>query len=269
MKAIISTTFHDNYLFFLPITTYSWNKLGVDVVCFCPNIFDSLSADENSSRGRSDVVSDVLKAQKLNCDLYVFECPKNKEATYAQCSRLYGGALDLPDDEILITSDIDMAVFEIPPHADVAFHFTVFGADLVPEKQYPMCYISATKKDWRSSLRVGYKTVQQCLDELLGHIDCENMRGNYWGKDQETAFDCISDAILVNRSNGQNQFATRRLDRDDSFLLERDMSDVMDYHMNRPGFDNIETIVQVFRNKYPEDNHDWMIEYAAAYKALL
>lgn len=34
MKAIISTTYSDQYLWYLPLTVWAWNKLGVDVVCF-------------------------------------------------------------------------------------------------------------------------------------------------------------------------------------------------------------------------------------------
>ena len=52
MKTIISTTYNDNYLFFLPITTWSWNKLGVDVICFMPkemtqNDSDKINLQEN------------------------------------------------------------------------------------------------------------------------------------------------------------------------------------------------------------------------------
>jgi hypothetical protein len=163
-----------------------------------------------------------------------------------------------------------MALFEIPPHSLID-DFTIFGADLIPNSQYPMCYISATKKLWNEYFDVRNKTVQQCLDELLGNIDCENMRGNYWSKDQQTAFDAIFNKfpVLVDRAKPGTQFATRRLDRDDAFLLERDMTDIIDFHMLRPGYEHIETIIKVFETKYPLDDFTWMRTYSQEYKKLL
>jgi hypothetical protein len=265
MKAIISTTYNDNYLFFLPITTWSWNKLGVDVICFMPKEITQSDSD------KINLQENIFKKNVLSVEFHLFDCNKNKEATYSQCSRLYAGALEkIPDNEILVTSDIDMSLFEVPPHSLVD-EFTVFGADLVPNNQYPICYISATKRKWKEYFNVGDKTVQQCLDELLGNIDCENMRGNYWAKDQETAFNLIFNKfpVLVNRSKPRTQFATKRLDRDDAFLLERDMTDIIDFHMPRPGYDYIETIIKVFETKYPFDDFTWMREYADAYKQLI
>lgn len=270
MKAIISTTFDDNYLFFLPITVWSWNKLGVDVICFMPS--KDFNDKKLTSRFSLALSASSSYAKNTLGSIEFFECPENKEATYAQCSRLYAGALqNIPDDEILVTSDIDMALFEIPPHSLID-DFTIFGSDLVPNSQYPMCYISATKRIWNDYFNVGQKTVQECLDELLGDIDCENMRGNYWGKDQETAYDKISGTPLVElveRAKHGTQFATKRLDRDDAFLLERDMTDIIDFHMPRPGYDHIEKIIKVFETKYPFDDFTWMIEYANAYKQLI
>jgi hypothetical protein len=133
-----------------------------------------------------------------------------------------------------------------------------------------MCYLAANKKLWNKYFEVGEKTVQQCLDELLGGIECENMRGNYWSKDQQEAHNMISYKfpVLVDRAKPGTQFATRRLDRDDAFLLERDMTDIVDFHMPRPGYDHIETIIKVFETKYPFDDFTWMREYANKYKKL-
>jgi len=84
--------------------------------------------------------------QNCHATLQYIKSDKNKEATYAQCSRLFGGSLGLPKDEMVIVSDIDMLLFKIPPTNKG--YFTVFGADLTPPKQYPMCYISVPKQDY-------------------------------------------------------------------------------------------------------------------------
>jgi len=199
MKAIISTTYDSKYLYFLPITTWLWSKLGVETICFMPYLNTS---DENK---RIDLINDTFRGLGIKPQYAGFASPKHKEATYAQCSRLYGACLDLPEDEFLITGDVDMGMFKIPPIKEGGF--SIVGADLVPNGQVPICYISATVKEWRKVFNLQYgalsmkdgaiatvetKTYQQCLDALLGDIECESFRGNYWGKDQEEAYSRIS-----------------------------------------------------------------------------
>jgi hypothetical protein len=267
MKAVIATTKDDNYLFYLPITAWAWRKLGVDVICFIPNnsIF--------SHKGFQCVWECFYDLQLKETYYHTFESPEHKESTYAQCSRLYAAALDLPEDEILVVSDIDMLVFNKEALRGSYEGFNIFGYDLVPKGQYPMCYISAPVKGWREHFTKG-RTVQECLDDLLGHIECESFRGNYWGKDQEEAYNNIQDHAgheLIARAREGTQFATRRLDRDDAFLLDRLSPDIIDYHMNRPGYteENFQKILAVLQYFYPDENFDWLIDYRNKYISLL
>lgn len=266
MKAVISTTYDDKYLFFLPIIAWCWNKLGADVVCFKPYFPPDFQI-------KNQLVHDTINRMGLRCLNVNFVCPEHKEATYAQCSRLYAAALDLPEDEILITSDIDMAVFQIPKNT--GGFFTIFGVDLVPPKQVPICYMSGDVAEWRKKLKINGRTYQQCLDDLLGPLDCENMRGNYWGKDQEEAYDRIFEngghAVLLPRARPGTQFAMNRLDRDDAFLLDRLSPDIIDYHMPRPGFEEnaFSQILTVLKYFYPSESFDWLINYRNEYIKLL
>lgn len=265
-KAVISTTYDSKYLWFLPLTTFLWNKLGVDVICFMPRL--------NEISDKIALINKVQVEQKLRQKHYFFNSPTHKEATYSQCARLYAACLDLPEDELLITSDIDMALFKIPVPEYTNGTFTVFGSDLVPEKQFPICYLSATVRQWRDAFNLNGKSYQQCLDELLGDIECESFRGNYWGKDQEEAYNKInlSQAIsYVPRSNGQNQWATKRYDRDDAYILDRLSPDTIDYHMNRPGFEdgNFQIILTIMKYHFPNEDFQWLIDYNEHYKKLL
>jgi hypothetical protein len=266
MKAIISTTYDSKYLFFLPIVAWCWRKLGVDVICFAPN-----------TQNQKDIillnrVSDFMPDGGEGTMVF-FSAPEHKQATYAQCSRLYGACLDLPENEVLITSDIDMAVFKIPPHEEMFWDaLTIHGGDLVPPSQYPMCYASATVKDWRSVMKVNNRTYQQCLDDLLGHIEAEHFRGNYWGKDQEELYNKAHEtAIVLPRARAGTQFASNRYDRDDAYILDRLSPDTVDFHMNRPGFEdgNFEIILKILQYHYPSDDLSWMKTYQEEYKKLL
>ncbi len=78
MKAIISTTYDDLYLFYLPITTWAWNKLGVDVICFMPDNPGNLKTAHKLMRAL-----DMLPDFGNNEWHHGFKSPTNKEATYA------------------------------------------------------------------------------------------------------------------------------------------------------------------------------------------
>ena len=266
MTAVISTTYDDKYLWYLPLTTFLWNKLGVDVICFMPRMVEFSD--------KIALINKVQIEQKLRQKHYFFNSPTHKEATYSQCSRLYAACLDLPEDEVLISGDVDMAVlkniFTPNKHGD---YLTIIGDDLVPNGQYPICYCYGTVKAWRDSMSIHNNTYQQCLDNLLGDIECESFRGNYWGKDQETLFNELQNdpKWLVQRSNGQNQWATKRYDRDDAYILDRLSPDTIDYHMNRPGFEegNFQIILTIMKYHFPNENFQWLIDFNEQYKKLL
>jgi len=264
--AVISTTHDPKYLWYLPITTWVWNKMGYKVVCFMPY---------RNSGNHFMLVSQTISVMEINVGIYNFDCPEDKVVTYCQCSRLYGAALDLPEDETLVISDVDMLVLNTNyflPAADGIID--IYGADLVPPLQYPICYGLANVKTWKKL--IGEGTAQQHLDDQLGHIECENMRGNYWAADQEKLFNLIHsndevDYRLHNRAKPGTQFATQRLDRDDSFILDRLFPDIFDYHMNRPGYEpqNFEKIMAILNYYFPHEDLSWIEEYNEKFKQLL
>ena len=262
MKAVISTTYDDKYLYFLPLVTFLWNKLGVDVICFLPV--------ERNDKDYAKIKLAMEYCNDYKLSVYQFSAPEHKEATYSQCSRLYGACLDLPEDEILVISDCDMAVFIKPINYEGSM--IIWGADLVPEGQFPMCYAHASVKYWRRLFNLEGKTYQQCLDELLAEIECENMRGNYWGKDQQTLWEKTNGkALLLNRAKEGTQFATKRVDRDDINWRSYVNDDLVDAHLWRDGFEenNFKNIMELLQMKYSNDNFDWLISYTEAYRNLL
>lgn len=264
MRVILSTTPDDDYLFFLPIVTWCWNKIGVGVELFMPM----------SGMGeKSKLIGQYVRGFNFeNSVCHPFSCHPDKEATYAQCSRLFGGSLDhIHDEEVLITSDIDMLVFKLPEYRG---GFTIIGADLVSSGQYPICYILATKKQWEIAFEIKGRSYIECLDDLLGNENCLHMRGNLWARDQETAFKKISltqDINLVNRSNGQNQFATHRVDRTDAYWRDRVSSELVDAHLWRPGYEpnNLSNIMELMQMVYPYEDFKWLFDYSEQYKKLL
>jgi hypothetical protein len=270
MKAIISTTYDDQYLFYHPITTWAWNKLGIDVICFMPYWHPG------------DYPDNLLLAETYTMKMKMriievgFKAPNHKAPTYAQCSRLYAAALpDIDDNELLVTSDVDMATFMPTPFLGANDDaITIIGADLVPEKQFPMCYIIMSAKNWREVMwiRKG-ESVQNKLDQELGHIECEHFRGNLWARDQELAYNHIVASglpiVKVNRAAPGTQFATRRADRDGWPQIIP--PDIIDAHLSRPGYkeENFAKILNLFQTMYPNDDFTWMVEYRNEYVKLI
>lgn len=281
MRSVISTTFDDKYLFYLPITTWCWNKLGVDVICFLPiKEFNESSKEYAKSKLVFDSINDTWDDSKNEYDsnftVCHFKCPEHKEATYAQCSRLYAAALDLPEDEILITSDVDMAVFSDYLTKDTNSLIHIYGHDLVPENQFPMCYLKAHVSTWRSFMKINGRSYQKCLDDLVGIIECQDFRGCQWSLDQDNAFQHIvgdksTSKHCHHRARPGTQFAANRVDRDDQNWRSYCGPDLIDAHLWRPGYTdkNFANILELLQTQYPMDSFDWLISYREQYIRLL
>lgn len=265
MIAILSCTADDLYLFNLPFAIHSWKKIGVECMVFFP---------EKDLYKHNDKI-DLVIANCPTASFWPVKCPKDKEATYMQCSRLYASALGhISLFEKLITSDADMCVFNRPFWGEYEHNtaINVIGVDLVPAEQVPMCYLSMPAETWHQVMRIEKRTYQECLDDLLGGIEAEHFRGNYWGKDQETAYAMISkyDKGLQNnvtRAANGNQFATRRADRDGWKVTP----DIIDAHLPRPGYTvkNFSLIGNLFGTMYPGDDNLWIIDYWNEYLKLI
>lgn len=274
MKAIISSTYDDKYLYFIPIVTFLWNKLGVDVICFLPYLKDGIDGynPDKEKREKYSLIIDTLDALGIELQSAPFLAPKHKEATYAQISRLYAAALDLDEQEQLIVSDADMLIFRtdfMQKSADD--FFDVYGTDLVPEGQLPMCYTVGNVKTWRRFFTKG-RTYQECMDAELGHEEMENMRGNLWSRDQELLAKGVGELYFKHtRSNGLNAFAQNRVDRTDTNWEAYVNDELIDAHLWRPGYtdENFANIMELLTMKFPDEDFTWLRTYNDQYKQLL
>ena len=259
MIAVLSATEHDFYATPLPFVVYSWAKLGVSSIVFIP-------------KGNTPKLDLAITFCFLRCLPFKFECEEKRIPTYSQVSRLFGAALDLHPDTVLITGDSDMCVFTnyFNELADGAIH--IVGNDLTPDDQYPMCYAAMPVKKWREVMGIT-KSYQAHVAELIDPIEGLNIRGEQWCYDQwylkkKITERGLDDTVFHNRSNGENQFATQRADRDGWHF---DPYNILDAHLPRPltDDDNFNKVYELFKIKYPHDDLSWMREYQQQYKALL
>lgn len=107
----------------------------------------------------------------------------------------------------------------------------------------------------------------------MGEDECQDYRGCRWSVDQEQSFLHIkkTNPNLIPRAKPGTQFAEKRYDRDDAYILDRLSPDTIDYHMNRPGYEdrNFAIILQVLKYHFPDEDFGWLIDYNEAYKKLL
>ena len=262
MISVLSATEHDFYAMPLPITVYSWYKLGVKCIVFIP-------------KGDNPKLELAKKYCGTMATFFEFNCEEKRIATYSQVIRLFGAAIPLVDnDEDIITADGDMCVFDgLSSLINDMEYMQVIGADLTPQDQYPICYIKMRAYQWKHILDIN-KTYQDHVAELIDPIEGLNIRGEQWNFDQwyikkkviEKGLEF--DIDFVNRSNGQNQFATRRADRDGWHF---NPDGLIDAHLPRPltEEDNFNKVYELFRIKYPNDNLQWMIDFRNEYLKLL
>lgn len=261
MYSILSATEHDYYAFPLPFTVWSWNKIGIPCIIFVPA----------NAAPKLQIAKDFISTQNKFIE---FSAPEHKIPTYSQTSRLFGACEDLPEDEVLITGDADLCVFGdylLQANLDV---IQIFGADLVPENQFPMCFISMPVKYWRQVMGINPRIPPQCyLDSLLGPMESVHFRSDLWALDQDTAYRKITASNLPiikhNRASYPHKFATRRNDRDgwQSCLPEN----LIDAHLPRVGYaeENFNKIITLLKQVYPDENFNWMIKYHREYVKLL
>jgi hypothetical protein len=264
MTAVFSTTADDRYLFFLPIAVWSWNQIGVRCLIFCP------SSIKDNPKFRL-----AQNYCRVDTQFVFFDCGPDAEATYAQVSRLFAAAIpELPQDEIVITSDIDMMVFGDYLKQSSGY-IDIFGADLLQgTEQYPMCYISMSVAQWWYVMQIGNRSLQECLDLALGHEAVnKDMRGNLWARDQELVFRMIQKSGLTvteyPRRNAAG-FAKNRIDRDDAHCIAS-AHDAIDFHLFRPGYtdENWRKIVEVLCRRFLPDKMEWIAIYRNEYIKLL
>lgn len=258
MIASISFTDNAKYDFFIPLVEWAWHKLGINCRLIAPK------------RVIGTRVFNLLDEYRVDWELTTFDCPKDKEITYAQTGRLFIGNL-YPENEIIVTSDADMILFKLPELIPNCFN--IFGADLVPPKQFPMCYAFAEADLWSKFLNKG-KSLQENLDKLFSDIECESFSGNYWSADQGHLWKSIIDYAGINfipRARPGTQFAQNRCDRDDINWRSYLGPDLIDAHLWRPGYtdENFANIMELLTTQYPNDNFQWLIDYRNEYIKLL
>lgn len=216
---IISTNDSEDYFHYLPIVTHAWNQLGWSVVCFY--------------RGSN---MNFPLIQKPNEIILINESSNYREATIVQISRLFGGCLNLNDDDYLLTSDVDMLPCSDywKPNFD---EISVYGYDLTDFSEFPICYIGMKAKLWREVMGVSKgDNVIESINRLLDC--CPNAKSEdfyeWWGVDQQEITKILKEKAVQHYHRGKlGDYAVGRVDRG-NWQLTINQSQFIDCHLPRP-----------------------------------
>lgn len=162
---ILSTNDNKDYLGYLPYVQKAWNMLGWNTI--------TLYLGEHN-----------LPQSEYNRIVKLTPIPGIRDATVVQVARLFGHRFA---EGIIMTGDVDMMPLRNYWHPNPN-EITVYGADLCDYKQYPICYIAASKNIWNDLI------AEESISELLETYPKAKSHDfdEWWSSDQ---------AIITNRIN--------------------------------------------------------------------
>lgn len=253
-KAVISVTNDVNYLPFLPFAIYSWNKLGASVIVI---------VDEETSNSKQ--FNFLTQVVDLDFEIMTFSCMPNETVTYSQVGRLFG-AINQLDETVLITSDVDMCVFDESLLNDPFESIVVTGIDLPSSdlSQIPMCYTSMRAANWKKVFSINQSiSLSENISLALNPrkpID----RAEEWFFDQLYLSKKVLESKIPlvgveRRLNDTHRIATRRADRD-GWPNDMSFDNIIDAHLPRPITDheNFLKIKRLFELKYSSHDLAWI-----------
>jgi hypothetical protein len=199
---ILSTTDHWDYLFYIPMVAWAWNRLSWNVVCFF--------------RGnRSRQIEPFLDRDRCSVHL-LSEESRYRPATIAQVSRLFAGCLPFSGADVLMTSDADMMPLSDywRPRAD---EITCYGHDLTGHREYPICYIAMNADRWREIIQVapGQNVMSAIHETLDKRADASSADfDSYWFTDQRLITERLAGVPVRSIERGRDGGLARgRIDR--------------------------------------------------------
>lgn len=257
--AVLSSDSNTDYLFLLPITCFSWARLGYTPVVYLINV--------------PHAQTELIKRYSFGATIENLDEPVEgiSGSTMSQIVRLYACMFfDVDYDDTLITGDSDMLVVkDIFSHDVSNGQIISYGFDLTGRSEIPMCYIKATTSKWRELMKWP-PGIESMLGEFADKARSPKWE-DFWSVDQqllttrarEYGFDKIT---FVDRGHGSNGLPTGRWDRHDWLKVP---DDIIDVHMLRSPMhpERWPLIKDMCKRLWPHDNWEWLEDYKREFEA--
>ena len=257
---VISVNENPQYLFYLPLTIWAWRKFGWTPIVMCsgPQGIHFLAAIKHS----------------LNPDMWrVGPIDGYGTDTTAQVSRLYAACLYGPDNDYLMTSDVDMLplsdYWKFDPEK-----ITVWGHDLTGFQHMPICYIGMKRTRWIEVMGLYShrynELIKRDLDDMPNAKSSDSVKR--WVVDQDLITDRINSVTFekdfVARGTLPNGYPVGRVDRS-AWIMEHPQ--MIDCHMLRDIYSNPDHLAKTMLLLYkvwPDEDFTWFTDYVKEFNIL-
>lgn len=268
---VISSTENDEYLFFVPLITWAWNKLGWDVLF--------LMVTKYGDQRKRELVHDYMwKLSQGNIVVHGQHVDQYRDETVSQVSRLYVASLYSSltnvEGDYLMTSDADMLPLSDYWEADPD-EITCWGRDLT-DYHYPICYIGMTVEHWKSVMGINGQMIQEMVRELNSRPKASSDKWEeWWQVDQDIITEKLADWPVKRIDRGiapNSHYPLGRIDRG-AWELTHFQPERIDAHLLRPGYttDNFTAIMELIDQRFTltDEEADWMNAYRNKYIKLI
>ncbi len=260
---VLSVNENPQYVFYIPLVVWAWNKLGWKVI-----IFRTDGIDRHGHLAYCNIRnwSEGVSAHRLTGSKY-------RSDTVAQISRLYAAAPYGYKDDYLMTSDIDM----LPLSDYWKFNPTdisVWGHDLTDYQHMPICYIGMQRSRWAEVMGITTHRYNELIERDLDSMPNASSEDGVkrWVVDQDLITERINsvqfEKKIIHRGTLPNGYPIGRVDRS-AWTLEH--SQFIDCHMLRDIYknpDHLALTMKLLFKIWPEEDFSWFAEYTLAYGKL-
>lgn len=257
---VLSVNQNVDYMYFMPITVWTWRQAGFEPIVFY--------------RGERNELSD-LAFQSVNIVRVLNPIDGIRDATIAQMARLYAACTDVDDGDYLMLGDVDMLALGNHWTPDLT-KVTVYNHDLTGFSEIPMCYVGMPKSLWRTIFELGKLDYNQAIKRDIENYP--NAREDdfykWWGCDQQILTERLEaygyDKITFINRGHFNGYGAGRVDRGSGgWVLDQPI--LYDAHLKQQTHHNAEKINQLYAllaRIWPTEDFSWFHEYTEQFIKL-
>lgn len=264
-SVVISVNENPEYLYYLPLTVWAWNKFGWSVICFFEGarlgqVVEDAIANNNHYPGNGFILHKLDPIEGYD------------SATITQVSRMYAGWNHLEEDFIMM-SDSDMLPLSNYWEPDVN-KINLWGWNLTEFQQMPMCFCGMSPVNWLTFMMITYSNHNMMIKRDLKLYP--QAKGNdpvtRWNVDQQILTDRLHstriDKINIHRGVYPNGYPVGRVDRS-AWTLDHEV--LIDCHMERGIWTDPAKqarLKELLTLVWPNENFDWFWEYTNKFAKL-
>lgn len=249
---VVSTNSHPDYIYYLPIVTQAWNKLGYETICLILN-------------DNKELTEFILKDINLELNKIVELNPIKgiPNSSLVQVSRLFTSCLDnVEPNDLIITSDIDMIPLSNEYFDEIKsnYVFNILDAGEVNYTRHKICYIAARKKHWVELFDIKTNDINLELNNFFKEkINLD--QDYYWNIDELHLFEKISNSKyypfsnFIDRGNNILNLRNYRLDRANiPHTINMYPDKAYDCHSIRNPYNNFSILKNILKYLFSEND---------------